>query len=290
MNKFKELPILTVIIGILFWFGVYFGLYFLGWPGSVHPCATPPVCFCETVHLGTLAAQKSNTWSDLGFVLAAVFIAYHGTQQYRKKEHAPKPLSINPDDLSYAYNLKLIALYASVILYMGPGSMFFHGAMRQWGGWMDVISMYLFVFFIINYLIYRTWSLKLKTFYAFYFISVIFTICLAIFFHDISSKVFPFFAGTLISLALLQLLPENTLAKVGGTKRALQSRWLVIALSFFSLAVIIWTKSATGKSLCNPDSLLQGHAAWHLLSAAMTIAIHFYLLSEDAPNKANSEH
>ena len=71
--------------------------------------------------------------------------------------------------VTYKNNPWLISIYASVILYMGPGSMFFHGAMTTWGGMMDVISMYAFVLFVIAYLIYRIWQLSIRSFYFIYF-------------------------------------------------------------------------------------------------------------------------
>ena len=36
---------------------------------------------------------------------------------------------------------------------------------------------------------------------------------------------------------------------------------------------IVWWASRTGGPLCAPDSLVQGHAAWHLLAAAATWAL-----------------
>ncbi len=270
-----RLPYIAVNLSFVFWFGLYFGLYFAGWPGDPHPCSKPPYCFCETVHPGTLAAQVSNTWSDLGFVLVAFIIAWHGANTLKGQNSSGKVL--NP---SYKNSPGLISLYSAVILYMGPGSMFFHGSMTQWGGYMDVISMYLFVFFIICYLIYRNWDLSSRFFYLSYLLLNSAFIVLVVFWHDLSSQVFVFVAATLISLALLQVVPRDKLAL--GRKKDLSfgNRWLAGAFGFFLVAVTIWALSDTGRPLCNPNSLWQGHAAWHLLSACMALCIHFYFLSE----------
>jgi len=268
---YHKLPLLAVSISFIFWFGLYFGLYFAGWPGELHPCSNPPYCFCETVYQGTLAAQKSNTWSDLGFVVAAIFMAWHASKTLCKT---------NNEKPAYANSPLLISIYVSAIFYMGPGSMFFHGAMTQWGGWLDVISMYVFVNFVIAYLIYRGWNLRLQTFIILYAVLCGSAIAMSIFLHDLSSQVFPLFAAALISLALLQSIPINKLALGRSRDLHLESRWLIFSIGFFVAAITIWTLSDTGKALCYPDSLLQGHAAWHLLSACMTVCIHFYFLSE----------
>jgi hypothetical protein len=275
----SKLPVITVTISFIFWFGLYFGLYFLGWPGEAHPCTEAPYCFCETVHADELAAQKSNTWSDLGFVFAAIFIAFQGSKHLKQRSVAPE--NNNPKNITYGNSSLLIAVYAAAIFYMGPGSMFFHGAMTQWGGWLDVISMYVFVFFIISYLAYRSWNLTLSHFFISYISLCLFAIALAVFTHDLSARVFPLFAVMLVSLALLQTIP---IAKLGlGRKKdlGLDHKWLVFSLAFFGAAIAIWTQSDTGGALCYPDSLWQGHAAWHLLSACMTVCIHFYFLSEN---------
>jgi len=271
MQKHK-LPLIAASLSFIFWFGLYFSLYFAGWPGEAHPCVNPPYCFCETVHQGTLAAQKSNTWSDLGFVLAAFFIAWSGS----------KALGNNSIGNTTQYNNspKLIALYSSVILFMGPGSMFFHGAMTTWGGMMDVSSMYLFVLFLICYLIKHSWNLSERFFYSSYFLSSFAFILIAIFTHDLSSKIFPAVAALLISLAILQSISLEKISLGRKESKQFEARWLAYAIGFFIVAVVIWRLSDSGQPFCYPDSLLQGHAAWHLLSACMTICIHFYLLSE----------
>jgi hypothetical protein len=283
MTSYK-LPVIAVSISFVFWFGLYFGLYFADWPGDPHPCSNPPYCFCETVYVGTLAAQKSNTWSDLGFVLAAFFMAWHGSKLLSKKTNiTTKPF----DKPSYSNSPLLISIYVSAILYMGPGSMFFHGSMKQWGGWLDVISMYVFVNFVIAYLLYRTWSLCLKSFIYLYLLLCGVAIALSVFLHDLSSQVFPLFAAVLISLALIQSIPIKTIGFGRTQNIQFDKRWLIAAISFFVCAVIIWRLSDTGKALCYPDSLLQGHAAWHLLSACMTICIHFFFLSEKDLSEKN---
>lgn len=271
MNSYK-LPIWAASVSFVFWFGLYFGLYFAGWPGDAHPCVNPPYCFCETVHQGALAAQKSNTWSDLGFVLAAFFIAWSGWKALKTNSTRSKDI--------YRYSPRLIALYSSVILFMGPGSMFFHGAMTTWGGMMDVCSMYLFVLFLICYLIQHSWNLGERFFYLSYFVSCLIFILIAVFTHDLSSKIFPAVAALLITLALLQSIPINKISLARKTSNNFESRWLAYALGFFIVAVVIWRLSDSGQPFCYPDSLLQGHAAWHLLSACMTVCVHFYLMSE----------
>ena len=55
------------------------------------------------------------------------------------------------------------------------------------------------------------------------------------------------------------------------------------ALISFAIAVVFWALSFTGAPLCDPNSLLQGHALWHLLAMALTpFFIFLYLRDETA--------
>jgi hypothetical protein len=51
----------------------------------------------------------------------------------------------------------------------------------------------------------------------------------------------------------------------------------------FGVAFLIQQRSDTGKPWCEPDSVVQGHALWHLLTAATTVILFFYLGTEIGP-------
>jgi hypothetical protein len=60
-------------------------------------------------------------------------------------------------------------------------------------------------------------------------------------------------------------------------------RWRVMlfAGASFLVALVVWRLSHTGAPLCEPNSLLQGHAVWHLLCAASTVGIFLFYATED---------
>ena len=51
-------------------------------------------------------------------------------------------------------------LYASVVIYLGPGSMLMHGTNTEWGGWADNLSMIMYIILPWLYNIYSmsNWS------------------------------------------------------------------------------------------------------------------------------------
>jgi hypothetical protein len=52
------------------------------------------------------------------------------------------------------------------------------------------------------------------------------------------------------------------------------------AAACFVLAIVIWRLSHTGAPLCEPTSLVQGHAIWHLLCAGATVFIFLAYTNE----------
>jgi hypothetical protein len=56
--------------------------------------------------------------------------------------------------------------------------------------------------------------------------------------------------------------------------------WFWAGLGIFAVAFAIWNVSRTGGAWCSPESLLQGHALWHLLSAVSVGCFYLYFRAE----------
>jgi hypothetical protein len=72
---------------------------------------------------------------------------------------------------------------------------------------------------------------------------------------------------------------------IGGIDRDNGSAILLfVAGAFvFAVAFLIQQRSNTGKPWCQEESIVQGHAIWHLLTAATTVILFFYLGTEIGP-------
>lgn len=89
------------------------------------------------------------------------------------------------------------------------------------------------------------------------------------------------FSGT---LAYVLLIPAIAVGEtVAGRRPDVTRRWryLLGATASFAVALVVWRLSHTGAPLCDPHSLVQGHAVWHLLCAVSTAGIFLFYLSED---------
>ena len=56
--------------------------------------------------------------------------------------------------------------------------------------------------------------------------------------------------------------------------------WFFVGVGSFLTAYAIWLTGTADSSTCNPDSLVQAHAIWHMLSAVSTFAFFLFLRTQ----------
>ena len=209
-------------------------------------------CFCEIPHTDSLLLQPANSWSSLGFVLVGFWIL----------------LAPRRSETVFAGWRALWFGFTAVVI--GVGSFLLHATLTLWGQFYDVLGMYLLSGFLLAYAVqrWRGWSN--------------------------SAALALYLAVCAILIGLLWIMPE--------TRRWLFAAVLAVALvielvlarplrpnvrvSLFGYGLIantiafgIWILDNT-RTLCMPDSLLQGHAVWHLLGAAAVYFNYRYYCSE----------
>ncbi|HEV8246846.1 MAG TPA: ceramidase domain-containing protein [Polyangiaceae bacterium] len=196
----------------------------------------PDRCFCE--HVGaTWPRQPANTWSSLAFLAVAVWVLF-------------EPRRALPRGLQLSYALCLVAL--------GISSCVFHATLSFVGQWSDVTSMYAFASLLLAVQLplcglvaarHRTLTFVLPTLAS----------ALLAAFVPASRRVL---FDILLGLALLTLV---VLAQ--GKWRQVERGALRVALGLLVVAGAVWVADLR-HLWCEPSSLLQGHAVWHLLTAA----------------------
>jgi len=232
-----------------------------GWPGAPNGCLERGTCFCEAPRAG-LVRQPANTLSNLGFVAVGLAVAT-ARGVARARGGGANPLT----------SRRLVStLAALVIALLGPGSMFLHASLTSWGGRVDVLSMYLWASFAIAHAARRALRLSTAGF-------------LALFGALLAATTWSKLASDVSSDAIFGGLLAGFVLGEGAVWRrrelAQQRRWLALAALAFGAGFALWLPSRRSDgALCDPDSWLQGHAAWHLLCAASVGAIWLYWRSE----------
>jgi hypothetical protein len=211
--------------------------------------------FCEAARSGLLR-QPANSLSNLGFVAAGLAI---GWRAGRPAGRLARP--------------GLATTYAVVVVLLGPGSMAMHATQAELGGRLDQLSMYLVACFGLAYVTMR--ATRRGTGFFLGLFGALVVLCEAV--EQVHAHL-PVVdnTGNLVfgTLLVATIGTEVRLRRRGD--RSLDVRWVLGAVGAIAVAFVIWNLSKDGTTLCHPHSLLQGHAAWHLLCAVSAWCLYRY--------------
>jgi Ceramidase len=217
--------------------------------------------FCEAARSGWLK-QPANSLSNLGFVVAGVLIGWHAGRPEGRLARAG-----------------LATSYAVVVVLLGPGSMAMHATQTTLGGHLDMTSMFLVASFAAAYALMRAVGRGTAFFAAVFVIALL---CCELVERIPSELPVVMHAGNLVfgALLVLTIVIEVRLRRDGPVGDV---RWIWGAVGSIAVAFVVWNLSKNDAPLCDPHSLLQGHAAWHLLCAVSAYCLYRYWNSAVAP-------
>ena len=222
------------------------------WEGWRPASCLPDRCFCEAIR-SRLVQQPVNTISSLAFVGVAVLVwlsarASAGIGRFHSRR-------------VYA------VLYGSALLVIGLGSAFYHASLSFIGQSVDVLGMYLIATFIVIYNLGRVRSLSTLAAAFGYVVGNAALLAGLVWFPAARRYVF----GLLVLLGLALELRARRVEEAARERRS-----ITIALVILFAGFAIWTLDIT-RQLCAPQSLLQGHAVWHLAGAAAAWFMYLHL-------------
>ena len=201
--------------------------------------------FCEAARDG-LVRQPANTFSNAGFVVAGLLVA-------RRAGRLPDGAVVSPTVATF---------FACVVVLLGPGSAAMHATQTEWGGHLDMLSMYLVAGFAASWAWVR-WTRRGTTALVVAYVACVAACELVGLWPDPVPVVH--YSGNLAFgvLLVVAVVLETRIWRRGET--SIVFRHGVVALVAMLVAFTIWLLTNAG--WCDPHSLLQGHAVWHLLCA-----------------------
>lgn len=263
MNKKKALVLVPLIVLILSTLLVYFGIL-NQWFGEVRPGIMK---FCEFARDGFIK-QPANTFSNLGFSFLGIYIAWHSFVEKKKTQNLFSKHSVLPISLSIGFILT------------GAGSFAMHATNAHWGGFFDLFGMFFISSFMFSYALMRWFRLSIIYFTIIFLVGII--LSSYIFLTPKINNFGGFFTGAeiiFIALLVIGILTELLLVFIRKSKH--NKKFGLLSLAVLLIAFLIWNLSIGQESiLCDPHSLLQGHAAWHLLDALAGFFLFKYYISE----------
>ena len=218
--------------------------------------------FCEAARDG-LVRQPANTFSNAGFVVAGLLVA-------RRAGRLPDGAVMSQTVATF---------FACVVVLLGPGSAAMHATQSEWGGHLDMLSMYLVAGFAASWAWVR-WTRRGTTAFVAAYVACVGACELVGLWPDPVPVVH--YSGNLAFGVLLvaAVVLETVVWRRGET--SIVFRHGVVALVAMLVAFTIWLLTNAG--WCDPHSWLQGHAVWHLLCAVSA----YWLFRMDASERART--
>lgn len=227
--------------------------------GRLGPDAGRGAEFCEAGR-DWLVRQPANTFSNAGFVAAGLLIAWHAG--------ARPDLGAAPGTAGPRWRASALAC---LVVLLGPGSAAMHATQSVLGGHLDLLSMYLVAAFVVAYAAMR-WLRAGTAVLAGVFAGAV-AACEAAGAWDVRLPVVLHPGNAAFGLLLLTAAALE-LAVIRRDRTSAGAGYVHAAIAVLLVAFAVW--NAGQAWLCDPRSLLQGHAAWHLLCAVSAYLLYRY--------------
>jgi len=239
--------------------------------------------YSEKIHPSDLFRTRSNTWSNLAYVLVGLYCLAFGWKDRCNTHQRGRNYLIDTPAMSF--------LFAAGCIYLGISSGIFHASLTRWGQQLDVGSMYtpLLACIAINigrYIpILPNWPFRLKS-------------------SQSPSATWPLLTIVVIATSYLlyhykwsmssaQVLPLHILLVAGFAivdciplQRNVRYRWNRLGwylLAFASMIVAVLCRQLdVAKQFSSPESWFQGHAIWHLLTSVSLASLYLAYRCDDS--------
>ena len=235
--------------------GVILLLIALGpdWSRYAPATCTTTRCFCETAR-DALIVQPANSWSSFGYVLAGFLMI----------------LSARGRSWRSAMPRQSAATFGLTAIVVGLGSVLLHATLTLWGQFFDVLGMYLIGSFMLVSALSRWRDIPVRQATILYVALCGALVAVLVAVPELRRFLFAGLLLTAIAVELIFARPRRA---------GVRLRYYFGGIAATALAFTIWNLDQH-LIWCAPDSLLQGHAVWHLLGACSVWLSFSYYRSE----------
>ena len=211
-------------------------------------------CFCELPRGEALIVQPANSWSSYGYAFAGFLMI----------------LLARGRDWQSGFPSLAAQVFGATAIFVGLGSVLLHATLTLWGQFFDVMGMYLVSDFMLVSAIARWRSMTDRNAAILYLVVV--AALLAVLYAV------PEVRRWLYAVVLLtSIITELGFAR--PRRPGVVTRYYLLGIAAKAVAFTIWNLDQSGR-VCAPESLLQGHAVWHLLGATALWLTFLYYRSE----------
>ena len=222
--------------------------------GLAPATCTTTHCFCENPRLGNLFLQPANSWSSFGYVFVGFFLM--------RDARLRRGTTALPTEGAIMFGIAAITV--------GVGSVLLHATLTLWGQFADVLGMYLVSGFMLVYAIAKVARLDRAQSAMLYVIVCVALVTVLLIAPEVRRWLF--FAVLLTSLFI-------EIAFARPLRLNVVLRYLLLGALVKAIGFGVWVLDQN-RTLCAPDSLIQGHAFWHFCGAVSLWLTYCYFRSE----------
>jgi Ceramidase len=233
-------------------------LSLLGPDWSVYAPATCTAtrCFCELPRTDALIVQPANSWSSYGYAFAGFLII----------------LLSQSKNWTSGFHPQAAAVFGLTAIFVGLGSVLLHATLTLWGQFFDVMGMYLTSGFMLVSAIARWRDSSARGAVALYLAVVGALLVVLYLVPEVRRSLFAVVLIAAITLELIFARPRRL---------AVRLSYYLAGIVTKAVAFTIWNLDQHG-IVCQPESMIQGHAIWHVLGATSLWLTFLYYRSERA--------
>lgn len=228
--------------------------------------------YTEAIYEHSVFRTRANTWSNLAYVFVGFYAL--AIALYDRRRAWPKGAGY------IVQTPAMTALFGVACCYLGFGSGLFHASLTRWGQQLDVASMYAPILALIAAAIGALFPRipagrpigSIPTWPALAGLTVVIDALLYAYKWSMSSTIV---LPTLI-LSLLALGSVHVFRRF----QWLSLRWCIVSIVALLAAVFFRQIDVAGR-FTGPGAWLQGHALWHLFTAASLGMGYAYFRSEN---------
>jgi hypothetical protein len=230
--------------------------------------------YCERNRMDQIVRQPANTWSNFGYMLTGLFAFSMGVQDWKRGgRRKSENFLVRHPEFSFLFGISCMYLFF--------GSFLYHASLTYTFQKMDITGLFSVIVAVLGFNLYKIFPYtrirgKLRsnhvpviifTLLANYLIfTKLWTLNINIFFPSMIITVF-------ITFALYIRIRKQHDYFINYMKAS-----IIVLL----LGSLVWILDRS-HVLCAPDSVLQGHALWHLLTAGSIFLIYLYYRSVCIP-------
>jgi hypothetical protein len=222
--------------------------------GLAPATCTTTHCFCENPRLGSLMLQPSNSWSSFGYVFVGFFLM----------------LDARSGRGSTAFPSEGAIMFGIAAITVGVGSVLLHATLTLWGQFADVLGMYLVSGFSLVYALAKIGRLDRAKSAILYIVVCAALITVLLVAPEVRRWLFfaVLLTALILEIAFARPLRPNVIL-----------RYLLLGALVKAIGFGVWVLDQN-RTLCSPDSLIQGHAFWHFCGAISLWLTYCYFRSE----------